>query len=126
MTEDRRIVHILGAGVDKSLGMPLANELMSEVAKFANGAGKPIATALRSKFPYLRFSFDRYTGEQGESVAERILMKDPQFLDTFQEYLADSLEEHDKEADGHTQAVRTVIDNLVEDSSQKLSWMIRH
>ena len=51
MANDKSIVHILGAGVDKPLGLPLANELMEEVANFANGDGKPIATALRSQLP---------------------------------------------------------------------------
>ena len=43
------VVHILGAGVDKPLGMPLADELMGAVANFAEGPGKPIADAIRSK-----------------------------------------------------------------------------
>ena len=114
MTENQIIVHILGAGVDKPLGLPLANELMREVANFANSDGKAIATALRAQLPRLRFSFDKYTGEQGENVAERILMADPPILDIVQNLLTDSLDGQGEETEVHIQAVKTVVENLVE------------
>ena len=51
MTQDnnRSIVHIWGAGMDKPLGMPLASELLTEVADFAKGSGAQVAAALRTK-----------------------------------------------------------------------------
>ena len=114
MTEDRPIVHILGAGVDKPLGMPLANELMREVANFASGDGKSIATALRDQLPRLRFSFGKYTGEQGENFAERVLKADPPVLKEVKNLLTRSLGKQGEETKEHLQAVTTVVERLIE------------
>ena len=112
MPDNRPVVYVLGAGVDRPLGMPLANELLGEVAKFANGPGKPVADALRARLPYLRFSFDRYTGEQGENFAERILVEDPQALSTAKTVLDRYLNEHGGEETDRIQAVRIVVGAL--------------
>lgn len=40
------------------------------------------ADATKAHLPYLRFSFSKYTGEQGETFAERVLVEDSQALDT--------------------------------------------
>ncbi len=39
MADSRKVVYILGAGVDRPLGMPLATELLNDVAAFASGPG---------------------------------------------------------------------------------------
>ena len=110
--DSRPVVYILGAGVDKPLGMPLASQLLSDVAVFANGHGKPVAEAIRSHLPYLRFSFAKYTGEQGETFAERVLVEDPQALGTAKGVLDRYLDEHGGEETDRIQAVRTVVDAL--------------
>lgn len=112
MSNNRPVVHILGAGVDKPLGMPLANELMREVAEFANGEGKPVADAVRKHLPYLRFSFTKYTGEQGETFAERVLVEDPQVLNTAKRVLDRYLADHGGEATDRIKAVHTVVEAL--------------
>lgn len=114
MPNDHPVVYILGAGVDKSLGMPLANELLSDVAAFANGPGKPVADALRTHLPHLRFSFSKYTGEQGETFAERVLVEDSQALSTAKSVLDRYVEEHSDGETDRIRAVRTVVDALAE------------
>ena len=114
MLDNRPVVYVLGAGVDRPLGMPLANELLGEVAKFANGPGKPVADAIRAHLPYLRFSFAKYTGEQGETFAERVLVEDSQALSTAKSVLNRYLHEHVGEETDRIQAVRTVVDALEE------------
>ena len=114
MPNDHTVVYILGAGVDKSLGMPLASELLSNVAAFANGPGKPVADAIRAHLPYLRFSFAKYAGEQGETFAERVLVEDSQALGTAKSVLDRYLEEHSDEETDRIRAVRTVVDALEE------------
>lgn len=114
MPSNGSVVHILGAGVDKPLGMPLADELMGAVADFAEGPGKPIAEAIRSNLPRLRFSFSRYTGEQGETFAERVLAEDSQTLDTAKSILNRYLNDHQDEDTSHVDAVHKVIVALEE------------
>ena len=114
MPDGRTVVYILGAGVDKPIGMPLASELLSNVATFANGPGKPVADAIRAHLPYLRFSFAKYTGEQGETFAERVLVEDPQALSIAKGVLDRYLNEHSGEETDHIRAVRTVVDALEE------------
>ena len=114
MPNDGPVVHILGAGVDKPLGMPLADELMGAVANFAEGPGKPIADALRSQLSRLRFSFNKYTGEQGETFAARVLAEDTQTLETAKAILDRYLNDHQDEDTGHVEAVHKVIVTLEE------------
>ena len=108
------IVHIWGAGVDKPLGMPLARELLTEVADFSKGDGAQIAKALRGKLPNLRFNFDKYTGEQGETFAERVLMGDPQELDRVKGILDRYITANSQgeEPTAQIQAVRAVVGAL--------------
>ena len=119
MPDNHSVVYILGAGVDRPLGMPLANELLGEVAKFANGPGKPVAAAVRACLPYLRFSFDKYTGEQGEKFAETVLVEDPQALNMASDVLERYLTEHEGGEVERIQAVKTVCDALDEIRSKK-------
>lgn len=53
-------VLVIGAGVDKTPGldMPLAIQLVPEIARFAEEEGKEIDKVIRSFLPNLRFSFD--------------------------------------------------------------------
>ena len=114
MPNDGPVVHILGAGVDKPLGMPLADELMGAVANFADGEGKAVAEAIRSYLPRLRFSFNKYTGEQGETFAARVLAEDTQTLDTAKAILERYLNDHQDEDTTHVKAVHKVIVTLEE------------
>ena len=114
MPNDGPIVHILGAGVDKPLGMPLANELLREVAAFAKGPGKSVGDAIRSHLPRLKFSFDKYTGEQGETFAEKILVEDSAGLNMAKAVLDRYIEAHQSDDNEHIQAVMTVVTSLEE------------
>lgn len=114
MSDSRKVVYVLGAGVDKPLGLPLANELLSDVADFAKGTGKVVADAVRTHLPYLRFSFEKYTGEQGENFAERILSEEPVSLTNVKSILDRFLDEHQEEDSDHIQAIQTVVGALEE------------
>lgn len=64
---------ILGAGVDKSLGFPLMNDLMYELRKFKDGDGKGVHDALRTHVKGLHFDFDKYAGEKGTTMGSALL-----------------------------------------------------
>ena len=55
---------MLGAGVDVPYRLPTVAGLAPELAAFSHTDGAQIDQALRSKLPYLRFTFDKYAGDQ--------------------------------------------------------------
>ena len=65
-------VLIIGAGVDKTPGidMPLAVQLVPEIAKFAEEDGKGIEQTIRSFLPGLRFSFNKFIKEAIDSITK--------------------------------------------------------
>ena len=105
-----KTVYILGAGVDCALGLPLADGLLRELDNFVKGDGAPISRALKDKLGggrRVRFSFEKYVANQGESFAERLL--------TDQD-LADTVESALKKVGGGpsegTAAIRVMIGRL--------------
>jgi hypothetical protein len=61
-------VFVLGAGADVSYGIPMVGTLLRELARFARDEGKGISAALKAELPYLRFTFDRFAGDQASSL----------------------------------------------------------
>lgn len=120
MVDNRSVVHVLGAGVDRHLGMPLADQIIGKVAEFADGEGKPIARVLRSCLPHLRFSFAKYTGEQGETLAARVLAENTQALSEVKTIMRRFLNDQDDHNTRHIRVVYDVIDRLdqIRDSNQ--------
>jgi hypothetical protein len=57
-------VIVLGAGADVAYHLPTIANLARELAAFSHGEGAPIHQVLRSKLPHLRFTFDKYAGDQ--------------------------------------------------------------
>ncbi len=64
---------ILGAGVDRTTGIdfPLANNLLADVARFLEGPGKNVETALRDMLPGLRFNFNSMIARAVDKIATR-------------------------------------------------------
>ncbi len=61
---------IIGAGVDKGLGMPLANELVPEIHKFLESeVGKNFDDEIRKLLPNLRFSYDGFIKQAVDKLA---------------------------------------------------------
>ena len=107
-----KTVYILGAGVDRVLGLPLASELLAELGKFSEGEGKEISKVIKDKLgggQRVRFSFDKYKANQGENFAERMLT-DPKMA----EKLMGILQEKESDSSGEHKAIRRVLEQLVE------------
>lgn len=64
---------ITGAGVDKALGLPLANGLVSELASFTENGGAELHEVLKGKLPYLRFSFNKFVDDAVGTFLEKQL-----------------------------------------------------
>ena len=74
--EQGKMLCILGAGADVSLGLPTMNGLAKKLNIFAKGAGKPIHLALREKVKNLRFNLDKLGADTAEQLAELVLGSD--------------------------------------------------
>jgi hypothetical protein len=75
-----RRVFVLGAGVDICYGVPAMSTLLRELASFVKGEGRPIHLALRKKLPNMRFSFERYAGDQSNEMLRQLFSTDNQDL----------------------------------------------
>ena len=107
-----KTVYILGAGVDRALGLPLANELLAELGKFSAGEGKEISKVIKDKLGggnRVRFSFDKYKANQGENFAERMLT-DPEMA----EKLKSILQEKGSDSSREHEAIRSILEQLDE------------
>lgn len=64
---------IVGAGVDRTtgIGFPLANTLLTDVARYLNGAGKDVESALREMLPGLRFNFNSMIARAVDKIATK-------------------------------------------------------
>ncbi len=71
MSENNTVL-VIGAGVDKAPGldMPLAMQLVPELARFSEEEGKEIEQTIRSFLPGLRFSFNKFIKEAIESITK--------------------------------------------------------
>lgn len=112
MSPDRSLIYVLGAGVDKPLGMPLANELMKDLGKFASSQGKPIADALRACLPALRFNFKQYDRGQGGTLAARVLSGDAEDLDRAKYILEKHIAGERRDSADRFRAVHTVLESI--------------
>ena len=82
-------VYVLGAGVDRPLGFPLAAELMKELDNFVKGDGKEASKAIKDKLGggrRVRFNFEKYVANQGENSLETML-NDQNLISTLQKCL---------------------------------------
>lgn len=107
-TPDGRIVFVLGAGADAPLGLPTAAALLGEVARFAKGDGSKIEKTLRKKLGRLVFSFDRLTGEHGETFGERLLSSHAHLIPQ----LKSALSKHPNQQSDKVVAMRKLVDSL--------------
>lgn len=105
---NKDVIFVLGAGVDRALGLPLMNTLFHDLNTFANGPGKPVDKALRSHAKNLRFGLDAYASGEGERLAQKLLGTHPHLLAKLQT----AIRKHPDQKSANIQAIRTVLTNL--------------
>ncbi len=74
------VIFVLGAGVDRALGLPLLNTLFRDLTNFVNGAGQAIHKAIREHVKHMRFDLQTYGGDQPETLAQKLLGTHPHLL----------------------------------------------
>ncbi len=102
------VVFILGAGVDKALGLPLLNTIFRDLNLFVRGAGKPIHAAIRSHVKGLRFDLQTYDSDQGERLGQKLLGSHSHLLPLIQQALG----RHPDQDNANVLAIQVVINKL--------------
>jgi len=67
------VVFVLGAGVDKALGLPLLTTLFRDLNEFVIGQGAAVNKAIRSHVKSLRFNLQSYGGDEAENLGQKLL-----------------------------------------------------
>jgi hypothetical protein len=102
------VIFVLGAGVDRVLGLPLLNTLFRDLSGFASGSGKAINKAIRDHCKSLRFDLQTYSGDEAENLGQKLLGSHQHLLATIQS----ALEKHPDAANANLVTVRTLMMKL--------------
>lgn len=101
------ILFVLGAGVDIKLNLPMASNLMTELANFVQGEGKEFNNALRKHVKYMRYSIEKHAGERGEQLGERLLDSHSHLLSEL-----DSALDKSEQDSSRVQTMRSIVQKI--------------
>lgn len=102
------VIFVLGAGVDRVLGLPLLNTLFRDLTNFVNGAGQAIHKAIREHVKHMRFDLQTYGGDQPETLGQKLLGTHPHLLPL----ILTALNRHPDAANVNVAAVKAVMTKL--------------
>jgi hypothetical protein len=108
VSNDGDVILVLGAGVDRVLGLPLVSTLFRELSDFASGSGRAINKAIRSHAKQLPLDLQTYAGDQAENLGQKLLGSDPQLLPN----ILNALEKHRDAANDRIKAIKTLMKKL--------------
>jgi hypothetical protein len=74
------VLFVLGAGVDRSLGLPLLNTLFKELSEFVQGQGKAVNEAIRKHAKGVPIDLQSFSGDEAESLGQKLLGSHPHLL----------------------------------------------
>jgi hypothetical protein len=102
------VIFVLGAGVDRVLGLPLLNTLFRDLGEFARGPGKAINKAIRSHAKPLPLDLETYSGDQAENLGQKLLGTHPHLLPE----ILKALHRHPDTGNPRVQAITTLMGKL--------------
>src|ERR1051325_5539090 len=116
MPESRQPVHransdvlfVLGAGVDRVLGLPLLNTLFKDLSEFARGAGKGINKAIRKHAKRVPFDLQTYSGDEAENLGQKLLGSHTHLLPK----ILSALEKHPDTTSDNVTAIKSLMKKL--------------
>jgi hypothetical protein len=106
LTQD--VVFVLGAGVDRVLGLPLLNTLFRDLGDFARGSGKAINKAIRSHAKPLPLDLETYGGDQAENLGQKLLGSHPHLLPK----IITALDKHRDSANPRVKTIKSLMKKL--------------
>jgi hypothetical protein len=102
------VVFVLGAGVDRVLGLPLLNTLFKDLSDFIRGSGNEIHGAIRSHVKHMRFNLETYSGDQAENLGQKLLGSHPHLLPL----ILAALGKHPDAENANVAAIRALMTKL--------------
>jgi hypothetical protein len=102
------VVFVLGAGVDRILGLPLLNTLFKDLTDFIRGSGREINSAIRSHVKNMRFNLETYSGDQAENLGQKLLGSHPHLLPL----ILTALGKHPDAGNANVAAIRSLMTKL--------------
>lgn len=108
------VVFVLGAGVDKVLGLPLLNTLFRDLNIFVNGSGKVINKAIREHVKHMRFDLQSYSGDQAETLGQKLLGSHPHLLPL----ILRALDKHPNATSPNVGAIKALMKKLAAIASE--------
>jgi hypothetical protein len=101
-------VFVLGAGVDRVLGLPLLNTLFRDLNDFIRGSGESINKAIRSHVKSIRFNLQSYSGDEAENLGQKLLGSHPHLLPK----ILAALNKHPDAGSANIATIKTVMTKL--------------
>lgn len=74
------VLFVLGAGIDRVLGLPLLNTLFKDLSEFVQGQGKVVNEAIRKHAKGVPIDLQSYSGDEAESLGQKLLGSHPHLL----------------------------------------------
>jgi hypothetical protein len=102
------VVFVLGAGVDRALGLPLLNTLFRDLNEFVIGSGAAINKAIRNHVKSIRFNLQTYGGDEAENLGQKLLGSHPHLLPK----ILAALEKHPDAGNANVAAIKTLMTKL--------------
>jgi len=102
------VIFVLGAGVDRVLGLPLLTTLFRDLSDFARGSGKAINKAIRNHAKPLPLDLQTYGGDQAENLGQKLLGSHPHLLPK----ILNALDKHRDAANARVNAIKTLMKKL--------------
>ncbi len=102
------VIFVLGAGVDRVLGLPLLTTLFKDLSEFARGSGKAINQAIRNHAKHLPLDLQTYGGDQAENLGQKLLGTHPQLL----QKILKALDKHRDGTNTRVNAIKTLMKKL--------------
>ncbi len=102
------VVFVLGAGVDRTLGLPLLTTLFRDLNEFVIGQGVAVNKAIRSHVKSIRFNLQSYGGDEAENLGQKLLGSHPHLLPR----ILAALERHPDAGSANVAAIKTLMTKL--------------
>lgn len=102
------VLFVLGAGVDRVLGLPLLNTLFKDLSEFARGAGKGINKAIRKHAKRVPFELQTYSGDEAENLGQKLLGSHTHLLPK----ILSALDKHPDAASDNVTAIKSLMMKL--------------
>jgi hypothetical protein len=102
------VLFVLGAGVDRVLGLPLLNTLFKDLSEFARGVGKGINKAIRKHAKRVPFDLQTYSGDEAENLGQKLLGSHTHLLPK----IVSALDKHPDSGSDNVSAIKSLMKKL--------------